>query len=135
LPAKAALRDRLEARMAEADFWTNRESAQATVSEMKALKAVTDPHDEIASKLQDLAVLVEIAEEDKSAEPELATQLAEAEKLVAAFEFQRMLSGPDDSCNAFLDVHAGAGGTESCDWTEMLLRMYLRWADRRGFKT
>jgi len=135
LPAKAALRDRLEARMAAADFWTNRESARTTVSELKALKAVTDPHDEIASKLQDLAVLAEIAEEDKSAEQELATRLAEAAQLVAAFEFQQMLSGPDDSCNAFLDVHAGAGGTESCDWTQMLLRMYLRWADRRGFKT
>jgi hypothetical protein len=67
LPAKAAMRDKLEARMAEADFWTNRESAQATVSELKALKTIIDPLGEIAAKLQDLTVLAEIAEEDKSA--------------------------------------------------------------------
>jgi len=121
--------------MAEADFWTNRDAAQATVSELKSLKATMDPLEEISSKLQDLKVLAEIAEEDKSAEAELASQAAETERLIAAFEFQQMLSGPDDPNNAYLAVHAGAGGTESCDWTEMLLRMYSRWADRKGFKT
>ena len=121
--------------MAQADFWTNRESAQATVLELKSLKAVIEPVEEISSSLQDLKVLAEIAEEDKSAEAELGSHAAETERLIAAFEFQQMLSGPDDPNNAYLAVHAGAGGTESCDWTEMLLRMYSRWADRKGFKT
>ena len=121
--------------MAQADFWNNRDAAQATVSELKSLKAMMDPLAEISSKLQDLKVLAEIAEEDTSAEAELASHAAEAERLIATFEFQQMLSGPDDPNNAYLAVHAGAGGTESCDWTEMLLRMYSRWADRKGFKT
>jgi len=121
--------------MGQADFWNNKESAQATLAELKALKATLEPLEAIGSKLEDLGVLAEIAQEDKAAEQEFQTHLAEIERMLAAFEFQQMLSGPDDRLNAYLTVHAGAGGTESCDWTQMLLRMYFRWADRKGYKT
>ena len=80
-------------------------------------------------------MLVELAEEDPEAEKDLAAAVAGLERAVGRFEFQQMLNGPDDARNAYVTIHAGAGGTESCDWTEMLLRMYLRWAERNKFAT
>ena len=120
--------------MADPDFWQDKEAAQATVEELKQLKATIEPLNAIASLSEDAKVLAELAEEDEAAESELATTLARAERAVERFEFRRMLSGRDDRRNAYLTIHAGAGGTESCDWTEMLLRMYLRWAERNDFK-
>jgi peptide chain release factor 2 len=120
--------------MAEQDFWNNRESAQETVAELKALRAAIEPLEKIESKLEDLKVLVEIAKEDDEAEKEFESRHVETEKLLVAAEFQAMLSGRDDRLNAYVTVHAGAGGTESCDWTQMLLRMYVHWAERRGYK-
>ena len=120
--------------MAEPDFWNDRERAQRTVSELKALKVTTEPFEEILSGLEELQVLAELSDEDPSAVGEFAKDSAAFERRLAQFEFQQMLNGPDDRRNAYLAIHAGAGGTESCDWTEMLLRMYLRWADRNHFK-
>ncbi len=120
--------------MADPDFWQDKEAAQTTVEELKQLKATIEPLNEIASLSEDAKVLAELAEEDAAAESELQTTLARAERAVERFEFRRMLSGPDDRRNAYLTIHAGAGGTESCDWTEMLLRVYLRWAERNDFK-
>ena len=84
---------------------------------------------------EDLGVLAELAEDEAEAEAEFISQLAEFEETLDKFEFLQTLSGPDDRNNAYLTIHAGAGGTESCDWTEMLLRMYLRYADQAHFKT
>jgi len=120
--------------MSAPEFWNDRERAQATVGELKSLKAAVEPVEEMASALEDLRVLAEIAEEDPSAAQELSREAAALEERIRRFELQQMLSGPDDPRNAYLTIHAGAGGTESCDWAEMLLRMYLRWADRNRFK-
>ena len=120
--------------MAAPDFWNDQEQALKVVNELKLLKAGIEPMKAILAKLEDIQVLAELAEEDPSAEKELVTEQSALEKKLERFEFQQMLSGPDDGSNAYLTIHAGAGGTESCDWTEMLLRMYLRWADRMGFK-
>ena len=134
LAGKRARHDALEKRMVAPDFWDDREKAQRIVNELKSLKAIIEPLEVLASDVEDLHVLAELAHEDPAAEAELAGELDKAEKAVAQSEFQQMLNGPDDRRNAYLSIHAGAGGTESCDWVEMLLRMYLRWADRKNFK-
>ena len=120
--------------MAAPDFWGDREKAQTAVAELKFLKAATEPLQEMASALEELQVLAELTAEDPAAHEEFTNALATFEQQVEKFEFQQMLNGPDDRNNAYLTIHAGAGGTESCDWTEMLLRMYLRWAGRNRFK-
>jgi len=120
--------------MASPDFWLDKEKAQETVEELKALKAVLDPLDRIARLEGDVEVMAELAAEEVEAEQELGKARDGLERSLGQFEFQQMLNGPDDASNAYLTVHAGAGGTESCDWTEMLLRMYLRWAERNGLR-
>ena len=121
--------------MGEPDFWANREAAQGVVNELKVLRNLLDPFNAITTALEDLKVMAELAAEDASAGEEFPKHLADLQEKLAKFEFHQMLSGPDDYNNAYLMLHAGAGGTESCDWTEMLLRMYLRYADRNGYKT
>ncbi len=123
--------------MAGPDFWVNKEDAQKTVERLKTLKQEIAPFDEIHRKLSDAEALLELAEEEGEmgeANDEFTTAIADLEKSVAKFELQCMLSGKDDQLNAYLSVHAGAGGTESCDWAEMLLRMYTRWAQNNGYK-
>ncbi len=126
--------DRLEARMSTPDFWNDQESAQKTVHALKRLKSAIEPMQSLSQKLEDAQVLAELVEEDPSAEEDLRQEMAALDQALERFEFRQMLSGPDDQSNAYLTLHAGAGGTESCDWTEMLLRMYLRWTDQNGFK-
>ena len=123
--------------MAAGDFWGNKEEAQKTVERLKSLKQEIAPFDEILRRLSDSEVMLQLAEEegeDGQAAGEFDTGLTDFEKAVARFELQRMLRGKDDHRNAYLSVHAGAGGTESCDWAEMLLRMYTRWAQSNGYK-
>jgi len=126
----------LEERMSAADFWADQEKAQSVVAELKTLKAVVTPTAEIAARAEDLETLLELAVEEGSeetlteVEAELADALARLEKL----ELRTMLSGPHDGGACYFSVHAGAGGTESCDWAEMLYRMYLRYFERNGFK-
>ncbi len=121
--------------MAGQDFWSRPEQASAVVAELKRIRALVEPQEALEKTLEDAGVMVELAEEDGS-----AGAIAEAEQALALAdagcgrgEFAVMLSGPHDYRNAFLSVQAGAGGTESCDWAEMLLRMYLRWCERQGF--
>ena len=76
-----------------------------------------------------------MAEDDQETLSEVQTRLKDLEKLLAQMEFTKLLSGEEDSCPAIMAIHAGAGGTEAQDWAEMLLRMYLHWSERRGFKT
>jgi len=121
--------------MERADFWADPESARASVRRLKALKAVIDPISHLQRRLEDLAVLRELADEEDSDETrrEVEAGLAEIEPALRALELRSMLNGPNDHRDAYLSIHAGAGGTESCDWAQMLLRMYLRWMERRGF--
>jgi len=124
--------------MAAPDFWSNQEKAQQTIAEANALKEWLEPSKELDGKLEDAAFLIELAEEegaDASTEADVANELDQAETLLGELEVKRMLGGPNDAANAIVSINAGAGGTEACDWAEMLLRMYKHWADDHDYTT
>jgi peptide chain release factor 2 len=120
--------------MGEPGFWDNQEKAQQTIQQLKPLNALLKPFEEMRAGVGDLQALAELSEEDASLEPELAAELDRLEKRFGDFELQTMLSGPQDASNAYLKIQAGTGGTEACDWAQMLLRMYSRWAEGHGFQ-
>jgi peptide chain release factor 2 len=121
--------------MGQPNFWDNPEKAQQVIQELKPLNALLKPFEEMQSTSGDLQALAELCAEDESLEPELVAELGKTEHRLDDFELRAMLSGPQDASNAFLRVQAGTGGTEACDWAQMLLRMYARWAERHGFQT
>lgn len=121
-------------RMAAAGFWDNQESAQDTVAEMQRLKALVEPVRQMILAGDDLKVLMEFAEEDADSAAELQVTSQDLQKQVDGVELQATLGEPDDSCAAYVQVQAGEGGTDSADWALMLMRMYVRWGERRGFK-
>lgn len=124
--------------MASEGFWDDQASAQKTVSELSSLRALVAPLLKLKASLGDLDALFELAEEsdeDPALAADLSREAADLSALLDRVEIESFLSGPHDKCNAILTIHAGAGGTESCDWAEMLLRMYMRWAERRGYET
>ena len=135
LEAKSARLAQLEASMSVAGFWDNSEKARATVDEIRQLKRWIEPHARLTSRTGEALELVQLNAEEP--DEELQQGLAhEAEQLMADLEhleLQTMLQGPDDIRSALLTIHPGAGGTESQDWAEMLMRMYTRWAERQGF--
>lgn len=118
-------------------IWNDPERAQALGRERAQLEAVVLNIREIEAQLSDSHDLLELAEadDDTSTVDAVATDLEQLNRRVEELEFRRMFSGEMDSANAFLDIQAGSGGTEAQDWAEMLLRMYLRWGERRGFRT
>ena len=118
------------------DFWNDQEAAQKTIAELKTLNGLLKPYEALVSQADDLEVLLEMADEagDDSIDSEVREAIERARADFAQFELRSMLSGPSDHCNAYLTVHAGAGGTEACDWAEMLMRMYLMWAEAKGYK-
>ena len=122
--------------MAEGDFWENQERAQGIVEKLKSVKAILQPWKAFASGLEDAGVLLELAEEeqDEASLEEVDEQAAALAKELEGLEFRAMLSGPLDDKGAFVQIQAGAGGTESCDWAAMLLRMYGQWAERMEFQ-
>lgn len=122
--------------MARPDFWDDPEAARATIAQVNALREWTDPWARLKGKVDELAELGELleAEEDPALEAEWAREVEQLAGELEALELRNMLQGPDDHRNALLTVHPGAGGTESQDWAEMLLRMYVRWAERKGFE-
>ncbi len=119
------------------DVWSNPEHAQALGKEKAGLECIVGGLDQGSQALRDAAELLELAalEEDEATVAEVEADLARVETSVAELEFRRMFSGEMDANNAFLDIQSGAGGTEAQDWAEMLLRMYLRWGEAKGFKT
>jgi len=126
----------LEVEASQPDFWLANDRAQATLREQARLKAGVDAFETQLKTVEDARVLIELADEAKD-EPtalEASTTLTGAEDAVSKMEFARMLSGPYDQQGALLSINAGAGGTESQDWAEMLQRMYMRWCVRRGYK-
>ncbi len=128
----------IEGLMSEPDFWSNKDRAQQQVEEVSILRGKINPLLQIEGQIEDLAVLIELAKEEPDTAQAFEEVRIEHEATVRdleAFELKMLLSGPNDRCNAFLSVSAGAGGTESCDWADMLLRMYQRWCERRGFAT
>jgi len=126
----------IEAEMNLQEFWEDKERAQGKVAQVAVLKGKILPIRELQTRIADLSVLVEMAmeEDDESSLGEVRSEVASIEALLDKVELQTLLSGPHDSENAFLTIHAGAGGTEACDWADMLMRMYQRWGQQQGFK-
>ncbi len=126
--------------MAAQDFWNNQERAQAVIEEASGLKKKVEPLLDLERRAADFEVLIELTEEETDAAQQAAAAADVAKEHAALlssleqFELQQLLSGANDRCNCFLTIHSGAGGTESCDWADMLMRMYVRWAERNGFK-
>jgi len=118
-------------------IWNKPEYAQELGRERSRLEQVVDVIEKLSASLTDAGELVEMAAEENDADTveSVSSDLAQQEKELENLEFQRMFSGEMDANNAFLDIQAGSGGTEAQDWAEMILRMYLRWSESRGFKT
>lgn len=120
--------------MAASDFWSNQEKANTIIKELKILKRQAEPIQKVESDVKNIGELLELVESDDAETlRQINSELSELTKLVDQLEVNLLLSGQDDAANAFLSIHAGAGGTESCDWASMLLRMYNRWAESNGF--
>jgi peptide chain release factor 2 len=131
----------LEARMAAPDFWNNRERAQTDVEEVSRLRSLVNPFEELEREIDDLEALQQLATEEQDDARRAQTErevAAEHDRLIhklEEFELRQFLSGENDRANTFLTIHSGAGGTESCDWADMLLRMYQRWTERSGYNS
>ncbi len=120
--------------MADAGFWDRPQESQETIERLKALKKIVDPWHQAnknAADLSELLGMVDENQEDSFRELESETNLLARD--IEQLEFQRLLSGKIDPNNAIVSINAGAGGTESCDWASMLLRMYMRWAEQHGY--
>ncbi|SEN70326.1 peptide chain release factor 2 [Amphibacillus marinus] len=126
----------LEAEMTDPEFWNNQQAAQKVINEANGLKDLVQTFDQHVESLDDLEVSYELVKEeaDDDLQAELEDQLIELGKKLNEFELFILLSEPYDKSNAILELHPGAGGTESQDWASMLLRMYTRWADKKNFK-
>lgn len=124
----------IQDRMSAQDFWDNQEEANKLMKDLKYLKSCVEPYEENFQKLQELRELSEISQDSEDDLRQIDGELGKLEKEVGRLEVQSFLSGPFDRNNAILSINAGAGGTESCDWSNMLLRMYTRWADLKDFK-
>jgi len=120
--------------MAQADFWNNQEAAQKVLQRRKRVESDIDLLKRLGGQEADTRVLLEWLQAGEDVERDLASSLDTLQSIVEGAEFQKMLGGEHDRANAILSINSGAGGTESQDWAEMLLRMYLRWCDRKGFK-
>ncbi|RME72884.1 MAG: peptide chain release factor 2 [Chloroflexi bacterium] len=134
---KAQQIEELEAATGQADFWNDQREAQAKMKKMSALRTEVETWQELNRRVNEALGLIEMAleEEDDSLEAELSAEVEALEKRLEKEEFKLLLSGEHDRDSALLSIHAGAGGTESQDWAQMLLRMYLRWAEANGYKT
>ena len=121
--------------MAAPGFWNNQEAAQGVIATLKDLKRQVVPYDEMRKTCDDMRELAELveAEPDEETTQEILQEAAKLRIGVDRFELNATMSDPADASNAYFSIHAGAGGTESCDWAAMLLRMYLRWIERTGF--
>lgn len=119
------------------DFWNDVEHSNEVMKIVKTLKDTLAAFDTVSDEYEELGVLIEMAEEenDSSLIPEIGELLENFKEHFETLRIQTLLSGEFDKDNAILTLHAGAGGTESCDWTGMLYRMYSRWADKKGFTT
>jgi len=128
-------RAELEARTSEPGFWQDGARAKGVLEELNSLKAWLEPLAALEKSVGDAQALVEMAEDEEGgeAEEEARREIAAMGERLGALEFRKMLSGKDDDRGAILAIHPGAGGTDSQDWAEMLLRMYLAWAAKKGY--
>ena len=129
--------DRLESLTLREGFWDDNDAAQEILQKRAAALASVERFDRLQSEIPALLDLLDLAqsEGDEGIVAEVGTQLPELEARVRRLEVERMLAGPEDRSDAIVEIHPGAGGVDAQDWAEMLLRMYLRWCERRGFRT
>ncbi len=127
--------EELEKEMGKSNFWNDPENAAEVLKDAKIIRNQIDEIKKINNTFEDAEVALEFAEEDEGMEENFLALLSKIKKLVRSFELSMLLNGKFDMNNAFITIHAGAGGTESQDWAQMLMRMYLRWAERREFST
>jgi peptide chain release factor 2 len=134
---KVALIAKLEEESHGENFWNNNQTAQTTLKKIKDEKKIVEPWLAAKEESADMLELFEMAndENDQDSIDELKKQYVNLSKELTHLEFICKLSGEDDNCNAIIEIHSGAGGTESCDWAEMLFRMYDRWIEREEFKS
>jgi peptide chain release factor 2 len=119
--------------MGNPGFWNNQEKAQAFVGELKAIKSLTGPIEDVSKSVGDLDSMLELAGEDPSFAPEVQQEIQRLEKLLADLELKGLLDGPHDGYNAIVSIYARDGGTDAHDWADMLLRMYSYWAKEHEF--
>ncbi len=139
----ASLKERLaelEQAMVAPDFWNKREIAQKIIDETNSVRNRVEPFEKLARRVEDLEVLESLSEEETdptlrdAAWRDLEEETSVLERDLGEFEILMLLSGDYDKANAYVTIHSGAGGTESCDWADMLLRMYRRWVERKGYQ-
>jgi len=126
--------NKIEAQASAPDFWSDQEAAQKSLQDRSRLEKKIERQEHFESQIADAEVLFEFAEEDETSVHELFSLIEGLERDLSLAETEMLLAGDNDRRNAICTIHPGAGGTESQDWAEMLLRMYLKWAERRGFK-
>ena len=133
---KSDRRDELGRDMEAHNFWADQDRAKTIIAELKTINAVLKPFEALKRQADDLGALIELAEEDggDDFDPEIREAITKAGNDFEEFELRSMLGGPNDHCNAYVTIHPGAGGTEACDWAQMLLRMYLMWAETKRYK-
>ncbi len=119
--------------MAAANFWDDQESAQETVGQLKSLKAIVSPMQELLTAGEDLEALLEMGEEDPDIVPEIESEIGRLEKVLDDLELKALLNGAHDGCGAILTINARDGGTDANDWAEMMLRMYTQWAQKNDY--
>ena len=136
-PGKLHDIERLDAQAADPDLWNDPERAQSVLKSLADLRADLAPWQEVREQLGEAIGLLDLmeGEEDSEVLADVMESVRDVRMRLDKLEFQLTLSGPYDRANAILSIYAGAGGTDAQDWADMLLRMYLRWAERRGFKT
>ena len=125
----------IEKRVAEPDFWNRQDAVQAIMQHRRKLERDVELDEKLARDISDLGALMDLAEEGEDVIAELNSEVRRLEEEIQQTEIRTLLSGEHDDANAIVTIHPGAGGTESQDWAEMLLRMYLRWAERSGYGT
>ena len=126
--------DEINTRLQDPEVWSNQEEIQKLGKEKASLEKLVDLVEGLNNSIEDLNELFELSEDESEAN-QLKEELLNVEEKIADLEFRRMFSGKMDSANTYLDIQSGSGGTEAQDWAEMLLRMYLRWGENKGFKT
>ena len=129
--------EELETQMARPDLWDDREKAEAISRDKSALEAELQLYDRLESSIDDAMVLLELANEadDSDTRAEAAGKCNEIREALEEVELRQLLGGPHDNSPVILSINSGAGGTDACDWAEMLFRMYLRWSERHGFSS
>lgn len=119
--------------MSEPTFWDNPESAQKTIQTIKPLNGLLKPYEDLLQASGDLQAFQELSADDPSLEGEYGAEVERVLKLLDEFELMAMMSGKQDTATAIVSIKPGAGGTDACDWAEIMYRMYIRWAQRHGF--